>query len=194
MFFLKGILLRFFIFFALFLILPTTSPATDYQGHCTVTFEGSSTLHDFNGKGRCEPFVAIENAGVITVPELAVAVADMDTDNSSRDKKMRKMFEAERYPLIKGGRGPIPLDDIRKALQENSDSTQPLLLQLKIRDIEKPATAVLQNFEEAEGKITADLTFTLSLADYQLKAPSVLGVIKVADSIKVTTSFLLEAL
>ena len=185
--------MRIFIFFALFLILPATSPATDYQGNCTVIFEGSSTLHDFNGKGSCEPFIASENAGAIIVPELTVAVSDMDTDNSSRDKKMRKMFEAEKYPLIKGMSGPISLSDIRKALEENIDSTPTLLFQLKIRDIEKPVTAVLQNIVETEGNVTADLTFTLSLADYQLKAPSVLGIIRVGDSIKVTTSFLLEA-
>jgi len=184
--------LRIFIFFALFLIFPAISSAADYQGNCKVAFAGSSTLHDFNGKGRCDPFLASEDAGVITVPELTVAVSDMDTENSSRDKKMRKMFEAEKYPLIKGMSGAISLIDIRKAIDENIDSAPTLLFQLKIRDIERPVTAVLQNIVEAEGKIEADLTFTLSLADYQLKAPSVFGIIKVGDSIKVTTSFLLE--
>ncbi len=185
--------MRIFIFFALFLILPAISPATNYHGNCTVVFEGSSTLHDFNGKGSCEPFIASENAGVLTVPELTVAVSDMDTDNSSRDNKMRKMFEAEKFPLIKGMSAPISLSDIRKTLEENVNSTTTLLFQLKIRDMEKPVIAVLQNIVETEGIITADLTFTLSLADYQLKAPSVLGIIRVGDSIKVTTSFLLKA-
>jgi hypothetical protein len=184
--------LRILLFFALFLILPATSPATDYQGNCTVAFEGSSTLHDFSGNGSCEPFIASENSGVIIVPELTVTVAAMDTDNSSRDKKMRKMFEVEKYPLIKGMSGAVSLIDIRKAIEDDIDSTPTLLFQLKIRDTEKPVTAVLQNIVEAEGQITADLTFTLSLADYQLKAPSVFGIIKVGDSIKVTTSFLLE--
>jgi len=185
--------LRTFIFFTFFLLLPSISLATDYQGNCTVAFEGSSTLHNFNGKGRCEPFIASENAGIINVPELTVAVADMDTDNSSRDNKMHKMFEAEKYPLITGMSGPVSLSTIRKTLEENIDSTQPLLFQLKVRDIEKPVTAILQNIVETEDKLTADLAFTLSLADYKLKAPSVLGIIRVGDTIKVTTSFLLEA-
>ena len=185
--------MRTFIFFTLFLLLPSISLATDYQGNCTVAFEGSSTLHNFNGKGRCEPFIASENAGIINVPELTVAVADMDTDNSSRDNKMHKMFEAEKYPLITGMSGPVSLSTIRKVSEENIDSTQPLLFQLKIRDIEKPVTAILQNIVETEDKLTADLAFTLSLADYKLKAPSVLGIIRVGDTIKVTTSFLFEA-
>ncbi|MFC1778908.1 YceI family protein [Thermodesulfobacteriota bacterium] len=185
--------MRTFIFFTLFLLLPSISLATDYQGNCTVAFEGSSTLHNFNGKGRCEPFIASENAGIINVPELTVAVADMDTDNSSRDNKMHKMFEAEKYPLITGMSGPVSLSTIRKTLEENIDSTQPLFFQLKVRDIEKPVTAILQNIVETEDKLTADLAFTLSLADYKLKAPSVLGIIRVGDTIKVTTSFLLEA-
>ena len=185
--------MRTFIFFTLFLLLPSISLATDYQGNCTVAFEGSSTLHNFNGKGRCEPFIASENAGIINVPELTVAVADMDTDNSSRDNKMHKMFETEKYPLISGMSGPVSLSTIRKALEENIDSTQPLFFQLKVRDIEKPVTAILQNIVETVDKLTADLAFTLSLADYKLKAPSVLGIIRVGDTIKVTTSFLLEA-
>ena len=185
--------MRTLIFFALFLTLPAISPATDYQGNCTVAFEGSSTLHDFNGKGNCEPFIVNENAGVIIVHELTIAVSDMDTDNSSRDNKMRKMFEAEKYPLIKGTSGPVSLSAIRKALEESIESTLPLLFQLKIRDIEKTVTANLQNIVETDDKLTADLVFTLSLADYKLKAPSVLGIIRVRDTIKVTTSFLLEA-
>ena len=150
--------MRIFIFFALLLILPATSSAIDYQGNCTVAFEGSSTLHDFNGKGSCESFIASENAGVISVPELTVAVSDMDTDNSSRDKKMRKMFEAEKHPLIKGMSGSISLSDIRKALEESIDSTPNLPFQLKIRDIEKPVPAVRQNSVEPEGNIPTDLT------------------------------------
>lgn len=185
--------MKIFIFFALFLTLPAIAPATDYQGSCTVAFEGSSTLHDFNGKGSCEPFLVSENAGVIIVPELTVAVSDMDTDNSSRDKKMRKMFEIEKYPLIKGTSGPVSLGAIRKTLEENIDSAPSHLFQLKIRDIEKPVTAILQNIEEMDDKITADVAFTLSLADYKLKPPSVFGIIRVGDTIKVTTSFLLEA-
>ena len=182
------------IFFALLLIYPVTALAIDYQGNCSVVFQGSSTLHDFNGTGSCQPFSISENAGIMTISELNVAISGLDTDNSRRDKQMRKMFDAVTYPLVKGSIGSVDLADIRKSLHENKDSTTEAVFQLKIRDIEKTVTAVLQNIVETEAKITADLVFTLSLADYQLKPPTVFFIIRVGDSVKVTTSFTLEAL
>ena len=186
--------MRLLIVFALLLTFPVSALAIDYQGNCSVVFQGSSTLHDFYGKGSCQPFSVSENAGGMVIPELNVAVAGMDTDNSKRDKQMRKMFNTETYPLIKGSIGPVSLTDIRKALNENDDNAAEVVFQLKIRDIEKPVTASLQNIVETEAKITADLAFTLSLADYQLKPPSVFFIIRVGDSVNVTTSFSLEPL
>ena len=184
--------LKLLIFLVLLLALPISSLAIDYQGNCSVEFQGSSTLHDFDGKGSCMPFSASENADVMTTSELSIAVAGMDTDNSRRDKKMRKMFDAESYPLIKATIEPVSLTDIRKALLEDKDSTTEVTFQLKIRNIEQPVTAILQNIVATKEKITANLVFTLSLADYGLKPPSVLGFIRVDDSVKVKTSLTLE--
>jgi hypothetical protein len=185
--------LRILILITLFLAFPALALATDYQGSCSVIFQGSSTLHDFEGKGSCQPFHVSENVGIMIIPELSVAVSTMDTDNSKRDKKMRKMFNAENYPLIKGGIEPVSIADIRKALHENKEGHSEVVFLLQIRDIEKPVTATLQNIIEAEGQISADMTFAISLADYQLKPPSVLGIIRVGDNINVTTSLLLVA-
>lgn len=186
--------MRILIFFAILLILPVSALAIDYQGRCSVLFQVSSTLHDFDGKGSCLPFSVNEDAGVMAMSELNVAISGLDTDNVKRDKQMRKMFDVDTYPLIKGSIGPVSLGEIRKALNESDDSAVEVVFQLKIRDIEKPVTASLQNIVETEAKITADLVFTLSLADYQLKPPSVFFIIRVGDSVKVTTSFSLEAL
>ncbi len=186
--------MRILIFFAILLILPVSALAIDYQGNCSVVFQGSSTLHDFNGTGSCQPFSISENAGIMTISELNVAISGLDTDNAKRDKQMRKMFDVDAFPLIKGSIGPVSLGDIHKSLDESEDSAVEVVFQLKIRDIEKPVTASLQNIVETESKITADLVFTLSLADYQLKPPSVFFIIRVGDSVKVTTSFSLEAL
>ena len=172
---------------------PFTALATDYQGSCSVAFQGTSTLHNFEGTGSCQPFMVDENAGVMTVPALSVAVSGMDTDNSKRDKKMRAMFDAETYPLITGRTGTVVLGELRKAVAEGKGGSAGFDIELKIRNIEKPVTAVLQNIVETDSKLTADLVFSLSLADYQLEPPSVFGFIKVGDIVKVTTSFVLDA-
>ena len=178
---------------ALVAVFPFVVLATDYQGNCSVAFQGTSTLHDFEGTGSCQPFTVSEHDGIMTVPALSVAVAGMDTDNSKRDKKMRGMFDSEKYPLITGSTGPVILGDIRNAMTGGSDSAAEVQIQLKIRDIEKTVTASLQNVVETDAKITADLVFSLSLTEYQLEPPSVLGIIKVGDTVNVRTSFSLDA-
>ncbi|HKJ04883.1 MAG TPA: YceI family protein [Geopsychrobacteraceae bacterium] len=178
---------------ALFVALPFSALAVDYQGHCSVLFQGSSTLHDFDGKGSCQPFTVTENSGRMTIPELKVSVADMDTDNSKRDKKMFQMFEAEKYPVITGNTGAVVLDSFRSKLKERNDSAADIVIDLKIRDIEKPVTAQLKNVNETSSEISADLVFQVSLSDYQLEPPSVLGIIRVGDVVNVTVSLLLKA-
>lgn len=183
--------MKFLIVASLCFLFPFSTFATDYQGNCSVLFQGTSTLHDFEGKGRCQPFSVSETDGLMTIPELNVAVAGMDTDNAKRDKKMLGMFEADKYPLITGRTGPVEINSLRKTLQEDSGNTPEVLFNLKIRDIEKPVTAVLKNIVETDSTISADLVFSLLLPDYQLKPPSVLGIIKVGEIVDVTTSFTL---
>lgn len=178
---------------ALVAVFPFVALAIDYQGNCSVAFQGTSTLHNFEGTGRCQPFTVAEHDGTMTVPMLSVAVASMDTDNSKRDKKMREMFESEKYPLIVGMTDPVILNDVRNALAAGVDNTAEVNIQLKIRDIEKNVTAALQNVVEADSGITADLNFSLSLTEFKLEPPSVLGIIKVGDMVNVKTSFSLVA-
>lgn len=168
-------------------VLAFASPAfaTDYHGACTVAFKGSSTLHDFHGKGKCEPFTVSITDGMVDMSKPAVAVAGMDTDNAKRDKQMREMFEQKKFPLITASAGTVALKDFRHKAGESSK----VLFKLKIRDIVKPVTGTVSNFVETDSRITADVAFTVSLADYQLKPPSVLGLIKVGDKVSVTTSF-----
>ncbi len=120
--------------------------------------------------------------GVVDMSKLTVAVAGMDTDNSKRDKKMREMFEEKKYPVITGSAGPVALKDVHSKVSFN----------LKIRDIVKPVTATVTNYLETDSRISADVAFTLSLADYQLKPPSVLGMIKVGDKVSVKATIVLS--
>jgi len=186
--------MRYLLTTALLLTLSSTVFATDYRGSCTVIFQGSSTLHGFQGKAHCQPFAVSKTDGVLDISKISLAVADMDTDNAKRDRKMREMFEEKRFPVITGSAGPVALQDIRTgSKKEGSDSASKAVIRLKIRDIAKPVTATVTNFVETEARITADLAFTLSLAEYQLKPPSVLGLIRVDDKVSVTATVTLNA-
>lgn len=176
----------------LILSLASTVFATDYRGECTIVFNGDSTLHGFQGKAKCEPFSVSKSDGILDVSKISVAVAGMDTDNKKRDKQMREMFEEKKYPMITGSAGSFSLNEIRAA-QKGSDGAAKVSFKLKIRDIEKPVTATLTKLVESDSRISADLSFALSLAGYQLKPPSVLGVIRVDDKISVTATVVLSA-
>ena len=185
--------MRYLLAFVLFFTISSTVFATDYRGDCAIVFKGSSTLHDFKGKASCQPFTASEVDGVVDMSKLSVAVAGMDTGNSRRDKKMREMFDEKKFPMITGSAGLVALNDIRASIKKGTDGATKVGFKLKIREIVKPVTATVTNFEETDTRITAVLAFTLSLAEYQLKPPLVLGVIGVGDKVSVTATVVLNA-
>lgn len=173
---------------AILLTLSSAAYASEYRGGCDITFKGSSTLHDIHGTGKCEPFTASSKDGTLEISRVAVAVSSLDTDNSRRDKKMREMFEEQRFPLITGSTGVVALRDLRGA-KDGSRISFPL----KIRDIVRPVTGTVTKFTESGSRIKADVTFTLSLAEYDLKPPSVIGLIRVDDKVSVTATMFLDA-
>ncbi|MFA5516310.1 MAG: YceI family protein [Desulfuromonadales bacterium] len=173
--------------FFLLVAFPLSSLAGDYQGNCSVTFQGSSTLHDFNGAGSCQPFVVGEIDGVLKIPAISVPVAGLDTDNARRDKKMRAMFDGENFPLITGIGGPVDLASL-------ANGAGSLALTLQIRGIDRAVTATVDNVVKTDGTITADLAFPVSLANYRLEPPSVLGIISVDDQVNVALNIALTAI
>ncbi len=179
----------------------STAPALalELRGECRVHFTGSSTLHDFDGTGNCEPFVlrTTETAGgKAVVPEtvLTVAVAGMQTGNASRDEKMRQMFGADRFPVIAGVLDGAPLAELRRQLHEANRGAQSLPLRLRIRDVEVPASIRVTQLVDDAGGLSFDLEFPVSLAACRLEPPSVLGLIRVADEVRVKISLSLTPL
>jgi hypothetical protein len=172
--------------------------ALDLSGTCQVQFTGSSTLHDFAGTGACEPFVlqAKEAGGdpLLADATLTVAVAGMLTGNTSRDLKMREMFAADQYPRIAGILNGGTVTELRQKLHEASQTTKPLSLRLRIREVEAPVAARVTQLADDPRNLSFDLEFPVSLAAYRLEAPSVLGLIRVADEVRVKVSLRLTPL
>lgn len=173
--------------------------AGDWNGSCDVRFRGSSTLHDFTGTVRCEPFqVGIDDTakGTAIIPgaEVAVLAGAMDTANKTRDRQMREMFQSDKYPRIRGIFGTLDPGRIRKELHAGPGGSAPLEFTLRIRDIEHPVRAVLSNFRESDDVISFDVEYAVSLKDYQLVPPKAFfGIVRVDDRIAVKTTVRLEA-
>jgi len=180
----------------LFLLLAAPALAEDLQGSCNVRFEATSTLHDFTGTARSRTIaapIARNAAGRRVIPSVEVVfpVADMRTGNESRDAKMREMFEADRHPLIRAVGRDVDAETFRERMRKDPGGKTPVDATLVIRDVERKVRAAAGNWKEEGGRIAFDVEFPLSLKEFGLKAPTVLGFIRVGDRVVVKGTFTL---
>ena len=188
--------------FALFPSTPSRAASADAPasatllGACDVAFLVTATLHDVSGSARCLPFAAVlarDTAGrqILPTVEVEVPVASMDTRNKSRDGKMREMFLSERFPRIHAAAHDVDVERLRGEIGKGRDGKAPLDLLLRIRDVERKVRATASNLKESGERVTFDLDFPVSLREFDLKAPSVLGIVRVGDAVSVRTTFTL---
>jgi hypothetical protein len=166
------------------------------RGACDVAFLVTSTLHDVSGAARCLPFAAVlarDTAGRRVIPsvEVEVPVASMDTRNKSRDGQMREMFRFDRFPRIHASAREVDVDRLRVEIEKGREGDASIYLLLRIRDVERKVRATASNLKESGERVTFDLGFPVSLGEFDLKAPSVLGIIRVGDKVSVKATFTL---
>jgi polyisoprenoid-binding protein YceI len=166
------------------------------RGDCDVAFLGTSTLHGFSGSVRCQPFAAIlahDPMGKEVLPsvEVEVPVAGMDTRNKSRDGQMRGMFQADRFPRIHASVRDVNVDRLREEMGKDPEGKAPLDLLLRIRDVERKVRAMASRLKESGERVTFAIEFPVSLKEFDLKAPTVLGFIRVGDKVSVKATFTL---
>lgn len=189
------------VLFAVFSTSAGAAPADDpvpagLLGACDIAFLATSTLHDVSGSARCQPFrvrIARDPSGkeVIPVVEVDVPVDAMDTRNESRDAQMRKMFQSDRFPRIRGEVRNVDVERIRAETGKDRGGVAAVDLLLRIRDTERKVRATASDLRESGGKVSFNLEFPVSLREFGLKAPSVLGFIRVGDKVSVKAAFTL---
>ena len=165
-------------------------------GGCDVAFLVTSTLHDVPGSARCLPFEAVlarDPAGNPVIPfvEVEVPVAAMDTRNKSRDGQMREMFRSDRFPRIHAAARDVDVDRLRVEIGKGREGIASIDLLLRIREVERKIRAMASNLIESGDRVTFDIEFPVSLGEFDLKAPSVLGIIRVGDKVSVKATFTL---
>jgi hypothetical protein len=180
------------------LTLVSSAGAGDLKGNCELRILGTSTLHDFAGTVRCQPFPVRLVGGadgrmVIPGVEISVRVEEMDTQNKNRDKQMREMFQSEKFPRIQAVLSDIDPDKIRQEMRKDPNGKGTLEFTLKIRDVERRIRAVIGNLRENSGRVSFDAEFPVSLKEYDLTPPTVFfGIVRVGDKVAVNAAFLLE--
>lgn len=173
--------------FCLFCLLAGSALAdtSRWSGTSNISFDGTSTLHDWGGKVAAKPFATIvttDAAGNPTKVEatVIVEVAKMDTAEAKRDENMRKAMHATDHPLITG-----VIDTPFSAIRQGDAAPATLPLKLTMLGKTQTITGRISHWKHQGDKASFDLDFDLSLKKSDIKVPSVLLFIRVGDTIKV---------
>ncbi len=167
--------------YALLALQAPFSRAEKFKTNASITFSGTSTLHDFEGVVSATPFITeiTQNSQTGEAQFSAITtinVSGMTTQHKKRDKNMFKMLDAENFTLITGR--------IENALLPETGDSQ-VMLNLKICNEEHDVVATLSDWKREENRIRCRMAFPVSLKTFGLKAPSVMGVIRVGDTVNV---------
>jgi len=162
------------------------------EGRCEIRFFGSSTLKDFSGTATSETFVVEAPDGVTNLQQVGefvvrVPVRGLDTGHAAMNRKMHEMFREPEHPLIAGavdrqGGSPGP-----------ADAEPRLGLRITICGVERTLPARVTRVERSGDQAAVDLEFEVSLKAFGLKPPSLLGVLRVRDAVRVQVRLAMKA-
>lgn len=152
-----------------------SSPSTQFlPAQALIHFAGTSTLHDFGGQLPAQPFSLILSNGV-WFASAEVLSGRMATANEKRDRKMHQMLGTNAFPEIRGVVAGAPLP---------GPAGTNVTLKLIIRDQTNAVPVRISAWAETSHEIKFHADWEVSLEDFGLKPPSVLGVIRVGDRVK----------
>ena len=153
---------------------PAVLPATALPASAHIRFRCSSTLHDFEGQVSAQPFVLTLATNTWSAKG-AVLAGEMTTDHKSRDRKMWDMLAASIHLQITGEVAPSPLPP--------PTGTNVTLL-LRIRDQQHELPVRITGWTETAEEVQFQAAWEVSLKQYGLKPPSVIGMVRVGDRVQ----------
>ncbi len=156
-----------------------------------IKFSVRATVYTINGKaGEAESRVSFDpETKKVNLPlSIEIPTASLKTRNKLRDRDMRKMFEAEKYPEITWTAskvtceaGPAP-----QFLNCQAEGT------MKIHGVEKEISFPVE-LTLRENKVKAEGSLKLKRDDFGLKTPAMLGMIRVSQDVTVSFKTVWEA-
>jgi len=144
-----------------------------WPANAVIRFAATSTLHDFGGQLPAQPFTLVLSNRTWSA-QADVLAGQMATANAKRDRNLHAMINTNSFPLLHGSvtAAPVPTS-------AGTNAT----LKLKIRDRESDLPVQVTAWEESATEIRFHAAWELSLRQYGLKPPSVIGLIRVGDRV-----------
>lgn len=167
-----------YIMSALILLSVSVQAREAMHGSAAAEFKVKATVDSFTGKAVSEPLELQPGDDSISV---TFAIAKMETGKKKRDKEMMHMFHAEEFPLITGTTPAVRVLDLKPG--ENAE----LPVSVTIHGVTKQVVGMATAIVPTEDGLSFDLEFPLSLKEFGLKPPSVMGIIRVNDQVQVVS-------
>lgn len=162
---------------------------TSWDGSASIAFSGTSTLHNWDGKVKAEPFTASVVTGDDGQPQtltasVKVKATDMDTDNDKRDATMQKSMKVTDYPLIEGKFQGVSFASI----MPDGKTPAKLPFSLTLLGKKQDVVATVSNWKLSGDTAAFDASFSLSLKQCGITVPSAMLVVRVGDTVKVNVA------
>jgi hypothetical protein len=133
-------------------------------------------LHNFGGRLPAQPFFLTLSNGTWSA-SADVWSGLMVTENLKRDRKMHEMMRTNDFPRLQGTvvGAPVP--------RTGTDNASAALV-LKICNTSRSLNVRVGQWRETADSIRFHAEWQISLKQYALKPPSVIGVIRVGDTVR----------
>ena len=174
--------LKIFLFFSLLSIGSSVEAEQNWQVtplKSSISFLVHSTLHEFNGQAG-ELFGNFDRQQKMIKGFIDVGVTGLSTNNPDRDKAMYRMFDASQYSQIQFN---FEDTDLSQVLDRHIGDVI-FNGKLTIHHVTRPVTILSQGSMQ-DGVLVCEGKMLINLKDYDLKPPSILGLIRVNDEVLV---------
>ena len=148
----------------------------------SVKFQLKSTIHTVPGDATVLSGSITQNEGSMT-GQVIFPVADLKTYHASRDKNMYKMFEVAKFPQI--------IYQISSVEFTKEGETSKVNGTLTIHGVTLDFPLIVK-VEQKDGALLLVGEASVSIKSFGMKAPGVLGIIRVADQVDLTFSIVLR--
>lgn len=148
------------------------------DGSVSAEFKVKATVDSFTGTALSEPFAVETDDKLVTV---TFDILKMETGKKKRDIEMQHMFHADEFPQITG----IASQAALLALDPQAEIAE-LPLDVMMHGLTRNVSATVSNVTRSESGVSFDLAFPLVLSEFDLKPPSIMKIIKVADTVQVS--------
>lgn len=175
----------------------TAQDNDQWNGSCEITFSGKSTLHNFAGTVKTEPFtVAISDLTQMSTAKVSgrvkVKVAKMDTKSAKRDAKMHDVLQVAAFPDIVVDVTKLMASSTKPVLEGNIPRPTVIPFTLTIKGGKQQLIGKVGDWSYSDKRISCTVSFPVSLKASNLVVPTVLGFIKVQDQILVVAKLTLK--